>query len=617
MRKALFLLVSICSIGCIVYAAVMPSDVRVSPLLSTVWGQTTAGGNACFNYYTPGSAYPPLIPGAAGNYPAGCVATAMAQVMNFHQWAASQYPFGTTFTIYADGTSYTVSLMGGPYNWMLMSDLSLLSGRQAAGVLLHDLGAALGMDYWSWTNGGSGTDFDYIDNVFIGFTYSNAVTIEGNYVSGGNLTAQSINPALAELAIMTNLDAELPVLIGINDPYLQSGHVLVIDGYGFDGTGTAWFHYNFGMPVHGVTPPATNLGWFTLPGVGSTNDSAGYSVLDGVAFNIFKPIPVPATGEIISGRVTDKAGNALEAIQVDITSAAPGFAPVTVYTNAQGIFAAYGSIVSNWQYTLTAHGPGYVGSSQTCNVGISAKQWITTSPPNDGYYYNTVGNVRLEFALAQRIDIPPFPPMCDQKEFAGFGQYWNSTHTQATDPDIRYDYNGDWGVDMADLQSLLRAWLINPVEFRTDFTVHFDQPGDLPEGLPWEFAGDGGDWSVVDLPMHAAESPVILDNQSTSFKLPVKMLPGFSGMVHIQFQFSCDTEPTADVFEFLIDGVVQTEAGGQSAFSGNMQQVPLVYQLQNITEPQLMVLEWRYTKDAANSAGVDKVWIENITVHAH
>ncbi len=597
--------------------ALPPSDVRVAPLLSTEWGQTTVNGNACFNYFTPDSGGYPSTPGSAANYPAGCAATAMAQLMNFHQWAIPQYPYGTSFTIYADGTAYSASIMGGAlgnYDWLLMEQIAFNgSARQEVGALLHDLGAALGMDYWA---SGSGTDFDYIDNVFVGFTYSNAVTIEGNFVSGGVLLPQSINAALAELAIMTNLDAGLPVLIGVNDTSLQSGHVLVIDGYGYDTFGTAYFHYNFGMPVLGVTPPATNLGWFTLPGVGTTNDSAGYNVLDGVAFNIFKPFPTPATGEIISGRVTDKAGAALEGIQVDITSVNPMFLPVTVFTNAQGIFAAYGSIASNQQYTVAAHDIGYAAASRLCSVGISAKQWIPASAPGDGYYYNTVGNVQIALALAERIPIPTGLPICDMDEFAGFSRCWNTTHSEITDPNIRYDYTGDWRVDMRDLHRLTAAWMVRPPEFRTELDVHFGPTGPLPSELPWLYEGDGGAWSVVASPMPAAESPAISHSQFTSVKLPVKVLPGSSGILDITFQFECDTEPFADVFEFLLDGAVQTEMGGQPAFSGNMPPQPLHYQVHNITEPQLMVLEWRYTKDAANSIGADNVRIGNIMISA-
>ena len=593
-------------------AATAPSDVRVAPLLSTEWGQTTepVSGASCFNYYTPDSSgYPPTTPGSTTNYPSGCVATAMAQLMNYHQWAVTMYPFNTKFTIYADGTAYTnVTLMGGTlsgnYDWTLMQSISTnTSARQEVGRLLHDLGAVLSMQYYSWVNWGSGTDFDNIDYTFNGFSYSNAITLEGNMLVGGSLVASSISPVLAEPAITTNLDAGLPVLIGINDNALQSGHVLVIDGYGVDASGTTWFHWNFGLPVQGVTPPATNLGWFTLPGVGSTNDSAGYPVLDGIALNVFPAYfgMIPPTGEIISGRIVDVTGSPLSGVQVDITG---GLAPITVYTNAKGIFASYGTITSNTPYLVTASAPGYTPQSIPVTTGTTSKTWSGTS--TNGSYINTVGN--------RRVDMTLLPGICDMAEFAGFSQHWNTYHTQTTSAANRYDYNGDWNVDYRDLQRLITAWLVAPVEFRTEFDIFFDIPGSLPANYPWQYGGTGGSWSIVTMPTVGAESPAISHGQSTSFKLPVKLYPGIPGTADIIFNFECDTQLNADVFEFLVDGVVQTELGGMSAFSGQMMSQPMLYQLTGITAPTVKTLEWRYTKDAAISVGADKVWIGNITV---
>ena len=76
------------------------SDPRVDPFTQTTWSQQSAGDEgsaACYNYYTP-----PNAAGNVNNYPSGCVATAMAQLMRF--W---QYPVAgvgpAAFTIYVDG----------------------------------------------------------------------------------------------------------------------------------------------------------------------------------------------------------------------------------------------------------------------------------------------------------------------------------------------------------------------------------------------------------------------------------------------------------------------------------------------------------------------------------
>ncbi len=78
------------------------SDVRVPPLVQSKWGQTTCCTNpalACYNYYTPPSdpcdqndvviipsPNSPFPYGSLGNYPCGCVATAMAQLMRYHMY---------------------------------------------------------------------------------------------------------------------------------------------------------------------------------------------------------------------------------------------------------------------------------------------------------------------------------------------------------------------------------------------------------------------------------------------------------------------------------------------------------------------------------------------------
>jgi hypothetical protein len=53
------------------------SDVRVAPLLQSTWGQMDVCGYTCYNYYTP------------NNWPCGCVATSMAQLMRYHERPAS------------------------------------------------------------------------------------------------------------------------------------------------------------------------------------------------------------------------------------------------------------------------------------------------------------------------------------------------------------------------------------------------------------------------------------------------------------------------------------------------------------------------------------------------
>ena len=66
------------------------SDLSVQPLVQSTWGQFTVGdyldGVSCYNYYTP-----PYEAGNPENYPCGCVATAMAQLMRGHEYPVGAY----------------------------------------------------------------------------------------------------------------------------------------------------------------------------------------------------------------------------------------------------------------------------------------------------------------------------------------------------------------------------------------------------------------------------------------------------------------------------------------------------------------------------------------------
>ena len=89
------------------------SDIRVNPLTQTLWSQQTAGdlgSLACYNYYTP-----PYAPGNVNNYPSGCVATAMAQLMRYYQYPTTGIGTGSN-TIYVNGNAESAQYRGGDGN---------------------------------------------------------------------------------------------------------------------------------------------------------------------------------------------------------------------------------------------------------------------------------------------------------------------------------------------------------------------------------------------------------------------------------------------------------------------------------------------------------------------
>ena len=128
------------------------STVRVAPFLPTLWDQQTiadAGVVACYNYFTP-----PYAAGSGSNYPCGCVATAMSQLMYYFQYPA--LGVGTnSFGIGINGAPAFASLRGGdgaggPYLWSDMPPVPQNANAaqcQAIGALTYDAGVSVNMAY--------------------------------------------------------------------------------------------------------------------------------------------------------------------------------------------------------------------------------------------------------------------------------------------------------------------------------------------------------------------------------------------------------------------------------------------------------------------------------------
>lgn len=115
-------------------------DLRVAPLLESRWDQKEAQGSPCYNYYTP------------NNYPCGCVATAIAQVMRFHQWPRENVA-NVTRQCMVNGAEVSLTTQGGLFDWSSMpfapaTEAYLSDGqRRAIGKICSDVGITMGMEY--------------------------------------------------------------------------------------------------------------------------------------------------------------------------------------------------------------------------------------------------------------------------------------------------------------------------------------------------------------------------------------------------------------------------------------------------------------------------------------
>jgi hypothetical protein len=320
----------------------------VGPLVESRWGQEYEDTALCYNYYTFYNFY---------RFPSGCVATAMAQLMRYHSWPRD--PVGTPeFLIYVNSLSRTDSLLGGNgsggvYDWanmVLDPNVSTPEDqRRAIGVLTHDAGVAVHTNY---TYSGSGAY-----NKFVAFALTNTFKFSNaRYASNNDMF--SIPSANLNHMINPNLDARYPVLLGIIDPEIIApqiiGHEVIVDGYGYN-SATLYHHLNLGWT--GMADA-----WYNLPTVsaGGYNFNAAIECI----YNVFPE----GSGEIISGRVLDAAGNSVNGAEISATRTGGGSYGAT--SNSQGIYAL-ARIPAASTYTITVSMPGYKFFPQTVSIGTS------------------------------------------------------------------------------------------------------------------------------------------------------------------------------------------------------------------------------------------------------
>jgi hypothetical protein len=331
------------------------SDVRVAPLTRTLWSQqTSSSGIACYNYYTP-----PFAAGDPNNYPAGCVATAMGQLMRYFQFPTIGIGINTC-TIYSDGISRTYATRGGdgaggPYIWSDMpfspSSGSTLVQQQAIGSLLADAGATVNMRYAS--SGSSSRALDAAGALVNAFHFSSAIRGYNNsYELGGALRAM-INP---------NLDAGWPVLLGITGT--PGGHAVVADGYGYSGS-TLFHHLNLGWS-------GNDSAWYMLPTVDTSQGT--FNTVYECVFNIY----TNGTGEIVSGRVLDQLARPVSGATV---SALGGGGSYAATTGNQGIYALTG-LPSASDYSITVSKDGFATTNASYSTGTS-----TNNGSSSGNYW--------------------------------------------------------------------------------------------------------------------------------------------------------------------------------------------------------------------------------------
>lgn len=412
-------------------------DLRIAPFIESRWSQRTAGwnGDYCYNYYTP------------NNYPSGCVSTAMAQLMRYHQYpvvgvGTPEFPITID-----DGTeiiSQDVSLRGGdgnggPYDWgnmPLEPDFETPESQcQQIGSIISDAGVSVETTY---REGGSGASTQKATiQLRETFKYTNSVF--GSNLNTCQSTWQNLGQERIEKMINTNMDARLPVILSVSGP--GGGHALLVDGYGKN-METFYHHLNLGWGGY-------DDGWYNLPDIDTS--SYTFDIASSVVYNVFPE----GDGEIISGRIIDTSGVPVTGVTVTADNDGVLYQAIT---DANGVYAI-NNVPSESDFIIKAVKDKTTISPLTRQVSTG----LSKNNGDDWYYredcgcdWNSVGNV-------WGVDFSVNPVVTGDLDSSGETDLRDAllglhvlSGSNSFIPDINADVNGDGRIGQADVLYILQ-----------------------------------------------------------------------------------------------------------------------------------------------------------------
>lgn len=246
----------------------------VNPLLTTTWDQMQYYHDLC-----------PYDNDYNENVATGCVATAMAQIMKFHNYPQN----GAGYHTYNHSKYGSLSANFGAqtYNWSSMPN-NVTSTNNAVATLMYHVGVSLDMNYGPADEGGSSTNsLDVVANALKEyFSYNSSTQFvmresysDGNWIS--LLKNELTNSRPIEYAGIGQGGGHAFVCDGFdaNDYFhFNWGWSGYYDGYfhidqlnpGTGGTGAGASNYNqYQQIVYGIQPESTGGGGGTPPGEGS------------------------------------------------------------------------------------------------------------------------------------------------------------------------------------------------------------------------------------------------------------------------------------------------------------------------------------------------------------
>ena len=244
-----------------------PTATTVEPLVSSRWAQDTPYNDKC----------PVADTWTKRRAQTGCVATAMAQIMNYHEYPAKGQGMGY-YTLNNNKKNVRIE---GQYDWANMKDTYSSSAAKdattdAVATLMYDCGLASGMTYA--VQGSGATTLNAAAGMVNHFTYDEAAL---------HCTFRTFTNDVAWLQTIYNeLAAQRPVLYASTDA-TYGAHAFVIDGcraddgyvhvnWGWNGDADGWFDF------FNLNPRTAYQQAYGMQGYDFSSDVQSQSMLTGI-----------------------------------------------------------------------------------------------------------------------------------------------------------------------------------------------------------------------------------------------------------------------------------------------------------------------------------------------
>lgn len=285
-------------------AASTPEHPVVEPLVKTKWDQESPYNLLCPSY-------------SEGKCVTGCVATAMAQVLNYHQWPRTtgigtySYVWGKTkqeLSFDYASTTFEWGKMLDTYEYQNSSTESIY----AVATLMYACGVALQMNYGVNESGAKPRN------------QTRALIENFGYDCGASYhLAEYFSLTEWDEIIYNEISSKRPVLYGGRSE--EGGHSFICDGY----AGSGYYHINWGWG-------GSSDGYFKLSalnpyeqGTGGSSPGLGYNSQQDIVIGIQPPVEgsVPQVPLFVTG-----------SIQGDDNS---GYINFGVYDPDQGIYSGF------------------------------------------------------------------------------------------------------------------------------------------------------------------------------------------------------------------------------------------------------------------------------------